>query len=563
MLAEQLGVDQRALALDPRQHRHQRHLDLAQDPGQARLGFELGPQALVQAQGHIGVFRRVRPGQFQGDLVEGQLLGALAGDVLEADGAVVEVFQRQAVHVVAGRRGVEHVGFEHGVEGHALHLDRRRGIGEDVDVVLGVLADLGLARVFQDRLERRQHLVAIELRRHAHIGVGQRDVGGFARRDRERQAHQLRLLRVEAGGFAVEGDQFGLLQLRQPAIELDLLEDRQVARRGRDRVDAGRLRWRRSAGGQAKQVGGRRGDAGDFAGLGSLALVLAQQFIAPALEFQLVVQLDQGRHIGGAGMQRVDFQVQRHVQLDGRQLVGQVGHVAVLAELGRQGLGPTDRQPGHLLEVGVDHVEAAAEADQQAQRGFLADPRHPRNVVDLVAHQRQVVDDQLRTDTEFLFHAIDVIDATGHGVDQGNVRADQLGHVLVAGGNHHVAALAGALAGEGADHVIGFDVVDAQQRKAQRPDAGVQRFDLHAQIIGHRRPVGLVLGEQRIAEGAALGVEHHREGAVGILLAQALEHVQHALHRTGGQALGGGQRRQGMEGAVEVRRAVDQHERSV
>ncbi|MNE38774.1 hypothetical protein D3C80_1326850 [compost metagenome] len=143
------------------------------------------------------------------------------------------------------------------------------------------------------------------------------------------------------------------------------------------------------------------------------------------------------------------------------------------------------------------------------------------------------------------------------------MRADQLGHVLVAGGDHHVAALGCALASEGADHVIGFDVVDAQQRKAQRPDAGVQRFDLHAQIVGHRRPVGLVLGEQRIAEGAALGVEHHREGAVGILLAQALEHVQHALHRTGGQALGGGQRRQGMEGAVEVRRAVDQHERSV
>ncbi|MNJ64168.1 hypothetical protein D3C77_601110 [compost metagenome] len=140
------------------------------------------------------------------------------------------------------------------------------------------------------------------------------------------------------------------------------------------------------------------------------------------------------------------------------------------------------------------------------------------------------------------------------------MRADQLRHVLVARGNHHVAALAGALARQGADHVVGLDPLDAQQRVAQRLDAGVQWLDLHPQVVGHARAVGLVLGEHGIAESPALGVEHHCEQAVGVLLAQALEHVQHALDRAGRHAFGGGQRRQCVESAVEVGGTVHQDE---
>jgi hypothetical protein len=50
----------------------------------ARLGIALSfKQRLVQAQGDVGVFGGVRAGLLQGDLVEGQLLGAFAGDVLK------------------------------------------------------------------------------------------------------------------------------------------------------------------------------------------------------------------------------------------------------------------------------------------------------------------------------------------------------------------------------------------------------------------------------------------------------------------------------------------------
>ncbi|MNZ61040.1 hypothetical protein D3C78_791220 [compost metagenome] len=548
--AEQIGVDQCAVALDARQHRHQRHLDLGQHLGQCRHGLQLLPQGLVQAQGHVGVLGGVGAGLLEGDLVEGQLLGALAGDVLEADGAVAEVLQRQAVHVVAGRGGVQHVGFQHGVEGHAAHLDAVAG--EDVDVVLGVLADLGPGRVFQQRLERGQHRVAIELLGHAHVAVGQRHVGRLMGADGEGQADQLGLLGVETGGLGVEGEQLGGLEFRQPGGELRGLQHGLVALLGGD----GRWGCRLGVARVSRCAAGRRSACRRSAG----RLGLAQQVVQPALELQLAVQRDQRLAVRCAGVQLVEAELQRHVGLDGGQLVGQVGHLAVFLELGRQRLGAADRQRRHLREVGVDHVEAAAQALQQAQRGLLADPGHAGDVVDLVAHQRQVVDDEFRTDTEFLLHAIHVQRATGHGVDQRNVPVDQLRHVLVAGRDHHRAVGRGAAAGQGADHVVRFHPFHAQQRQAEGAHAGVQRLDLDAQVVRHRRAIGLVLGEQLIAEGRPLGIEDHREGAVGELLAQALEHVQHPLHRAGRHAGGGGQRRQGVERAIEVGRTVYQDE---
>ncbi len=548
--AQQVGVDQRTVALDARQHRHQRHLDVAQHARQRRRGLQLSPECLVQAQGDVGVLGRVGAGLLEGNLVEGQLLGALAGDVLETDGFVLEVALRQAVHVVTGRRGVQRVGLEHGVEGHAAHLDRHRGVGQHVDVVLGVLADLGLVRVFEQRFERAQHGVAVELCRHAHVGMRQGHVGGLERRHREGHPDQLGDLRIDAGGLGVEGEQLGGLQLLQPGVEPRLVENGFVLlRHFRLQVIAA---WRRHV---------RRVEQTTAGGLLELpGLRFALQVFQPALEFQRPVERGERLAIGLAGVQRVDLDVQRHVQLDGRQLVGEVGHLLVLFELGGQRLGSAQRQLGDLSEVGVDHIQPATDAGQQAHRGFFANAGHAGDVVDLVAHQRQVVDDQLGADTELLDHAGRVHHQPGHGVDQGDVRADQLRHVLVAGGNHHVAFFAGGLARQRADHVVGFDAFDAQQREAQRANAGVQRLDLVAQVIGHRRPVGLVVGKDGVAEGAALGIENHREGAVRILFAQALEHVQHALHRAGLHAFGGGQRRQGVEGAVQVGRAVHQDE---
>jgi hypothetical protein len=94
----------------------------------------------------------------------------------------------------------------------------------------------------------------------------------------------------------------------------------------------------------------------------------------------------------------------------------------------------------------------------------------------------------------------------------------------------------------------------------QASDAVVQEVDLHAHVIRHARAVGFVLAVQLIAEGSALGVKDNGKRTVRILPAQALEHVEHALDRTGWQALGGRERRQRVESAVQVRRTVHQDE---
>ncbi|MNF76950.1 hypothetical protein D3C84_590770 [compost metagenome] len=129
---------------------------------------------------------------------------------------------------------------------------------------------------------------------------------------------------------------------------------------------------------------------------------------------------------------------------------------------------------------------------------------------------------------------------------------DQLRHVLVARGDHHRAVSGRAAAGQRADHVVRFNAFHAQQREAQGNHAGMQGLDLHTHIVGHARAIGLVFGVHVIAECPALGVEHDGERAVRVLLAQTLEHVQHALDRTGRQAFGGSQRWQRVKGAVQV-----------
>jgi hypothetical protein len=90
-------------------------------------------------------------------------------------------------------------------------------------------------------------------------------------------------------------------------------------------------------------------------------------------------------------------------------------------------------------------------------------------------------------DIEFRLHAVAVEHAAGHRVDQRYALADQLRHVLVAGGDQHLLAVSSSTARERADDVVGFDAADAQQRQALGLHQRQQRFDLRAQVVGHRR----------------------------------------------------------------------------
>jgi hypothetical protein len=132
-----------------------------------------------------------------------------------------------------------------------------------------------------------------------------------------------------------------------------------------------------------------------------------------------------------------------------------------------------------------------------------------------------------------------------------------LRHVLVAGGNGHVDAGRRRLYRKRAQHVVGFHAFDAQDRKSQRGDDLAHRLHLGAEFVRHRRAVGLVVGIQFVAEGLARRI-HHERSELGFLLQVRAQHVDHAEQRAGGLAGRVAQRWQRMEGAIEIKRSVDQ-----
>ncbi len=241
---------------------------------------------------------------------------------------------------------------------------------------------------------------------------------------------------------------------------------------------------------------------------------------------------------------------QRHVGADGDQLAverqpRQRG-AQVLADLALHG----GRGGHHAVQVVV--------LGQPFGGGLGPALVHAGHVVHGIAHQRQVIDDLVGAHAELVHHrGIGIGTAAGHGVDQDHPRAHQLGEVLVAGGDGHLQPVGGAGQGQGADHVVGLHPGHAQDVDAQRVHDVAHRLHLRAQVVGHRRAVGLVLGVQVVAEGLAGGVDHEGH-VVGLFLQRGPQHVDHAEQRAGGFAGGIGQRRQRVERAVQVTGPVDQ-----
>ena len=207
-----------------------------------------------------------------------------------------------------------------------------------------------------------------------------------------------------------------------------------------------------------------------------------------------------------------------------------------------------------------DDVVQRAVLRQPFHCGFRPDLGHTRHVVHAVTDQRQVIDDAFRRHAEFFLDAIDIEDFVGHGVDQRDLCRYQLCDVLVAGGNHHAQTRLLGLPRQCADHVIGLDTADFQQRPAHRDNRLLQRTDLRCQLIGHGRTIGLVLGVEIIAEGFALGIEY--AGAVfrRHILVQPAQHVKHAINGIGGFAAAVAQVADGMKRAVQIGRTVNEEQ---
>ena len=247
----------------------------------------------MQPQGNVGIFGRIRRRLFEVHLIKGQLLGTFAGNVLVMNGLDAEVVASGRVHVVSRCHAVEHIGLEHGVVLDAIEVDVVAL--EDMRVVLQVMTDFLAFGVFEERTQRLQHVLAIELFRCAGVVVCHRDVASLTRRHGQGDADKLCLHIFEAGGLCIDGDQFGVVQLFEPAFEVCP---------GEDRLVAGVIRFRR-----------RR-----FAGSVIVSFVqLAQQ----SSEFQPCVKLPQHADVHGAALEVSRLPVELDVLTNRCQLLRQ------------------------------------------------------------------------------------------------------------------------------------------------------------------------------------------------------------------------------------------------
>ena len=131
----------------------------------------------MQAQGDVGILGGVTAGAFDVDLIEADLVGALAADIDIFDRRLAQMPCRQGVHVVAFVR-FQHIALQQRVVGDAAQIDAV--VHQHMPVVLQVLADLGFAGVFQQRLQFRQRGVEVKLSRRAGVVMRQRQISRLA-----------------------------------------------------------------------------------------------------------------------------------------------------------------------------------------------------------------------------------------------------------------------------------------------------------------------------------------------------------------------------------------------
>ncbi len=499
--------------------------------------------------------------------------------------------------------GVEHVGDQLRIVGVAQRdAVLRQHDGGEFDVV----ADLEDAGRFQHRPQRLDRIGMLDLvgreagveqaRTTAGLLVRQRHIAGIVRRQRQRDAAEIGLHRIDRVCPDLDRDMAGIMDARDKGVELlerlDRLVfapvDRKLAQRlfarggERDRralrarglvllarrcVALARPGLRRGAGSRRRDdVGGRqrREDTGAarIAGIGIHIGRVDLRIIGDATrqrgEFH---RLQEGDQLAGVGL--VDGEiVQRHLQLDLVVEQHELPRDARLLRVLDQRLAPL-----RLLDLGGAEqqlVEVAIFGDQLCG-GLDADAGHARYVVGGIAGQRLHLHHLLRRHAEFLDHLRYADAAILHGVVHGDAIGDELHQVLV--GRHDGGgrtALAG-LPHIGGDQIVGLEAHLFQAGQVEGAHRLADQRELRDQIVRGRRPVRLVFRIDLVAEGDFRLVEDDRQMrrpvVLGHLAQQLPQHVAEAEHGIDLQPVGlAVQRRQRVIGAEDVGGTVDQED---
>ena len=142
-------------------HRHHRPLQPFIDGRQA-FGRQTRLEDLPQAQGDIGIFRRIGGGLVYLDKIECDQGFAAACNLLEGDWLVAQPALGQGVHALPAKPRIQRIGQQHRII-KALHLDAVAL--HDQPVVFEILGDLEDRRILKQALQPANGLV------HVHLAV--------------------------------------------------------------------------------------------------------------------------------------------------------------------------------------------------------------------------------------------------------------------------------------------------------------------------------------------------------------------------------------------------------
>ena len=209
--------------------------------------------------------------------------------------------------------------------------------------------------------------------------------------------------------------------------------------------------------------------------------------------------------------------------------------------------------------IGHQRVEGAVRAEP-LERGFRSHLRHSGHVVHGIAHESEVIHDQLRWHSELPLDSRRIEHRAVHRVDHGHPLVDELGHVLVAGRKRHPHPFRDRVPAQRADDVVRFDARHLQKRQTERLHELVDWRHLRRELFRHGRTIGLVLRVELVPEGLAAGVEDHRHVVRLRLPEQAAQHVADPVERAGRLSLRVAEGRHRVEGPVQVVGPVDEDE---
>ena len=304
--------------------------------------------------------------------------------------------------------------------------------------------------------------------------------------------------------------------------------------------------------GLARELLHRRGLEGGRRGLGA---ALAQA-VGKALELELLIEREKRLKVGVAAAHGLKVELERHMAVDGGELIAQKGRLAALGELLlRAGL---DRQG---VEVGVDVLEGAPVL-QEGFRRLLADAGHAGDVVGGVALERLEVDHAPGLKAVDLDEFVAVVAgglAAAHGRDgelDRDVGADELQIILVAGDDDAVVPRALAARRDGADDVVGLVALQLQAGDVHGVEHLLEHGQLRGELVGHAAAARLVLGELLVAKRRPREVERDAHGVGGFRRELLFQNVQKAVDGVGEDPVAGRQQTDAGERAVDDAVAV-------